>query len=560
MAGPGAASSRKQTPVTFLRRRSLLSPEVRTVPLLALSGLLSTLSACDDDDPPVDPARVVTRSGPVRGTVTDEVRVFQGIPFAAPPVGDLRFRAPQPVAAWSEDRDATKPGNRCPQPPDAFGAPSNTEDCLFLNVVTPRAASPRHRRPVMVWIHGGMGHVGAGSDHDTRRLAQVGDVVVVSFNYRLGMLGNLSHPGFERSGHFVLEDQQAALRWVRDNIGAFGGDPGNVTLFGESAGATNVCKNIISPLSEGLFHRAIIQSGPCTLSWPENGIFPGTPATGPSRSQAETEAGGVLDAKALGCTDADPVRAAACLRHDVTIQRFIDRVTSATGLGGGYGLPINPVANPVEGGQFNKVPVLIGNTRDESRLFVGLAFDGTENPVTPAMYEALTNSSFGAHGAAVRARYPLSAFRSPSEAWAAVLTDRVWACTTLKSARLFASHMPVHMFEFADPHPVMSPEQPRPSGAWHGSDVAMLLWPVLKPVDEALFTPEQRALSDSMIRYWASFARTGSPNHAGAPEWPRYELSRPYTQSLAPGAGGIGNVDFAAEHHCDFWLAPPFEQ
>ncbi len=192
-------------------------------------------AACPPEAKTADAGAIVrTDSGPVNGTATDEYRAFQGIPYAAPPVGELRWQAPQPPKRWSAPRDATEPGSRCPQLATAeFGYPGSVdEDCLYLDVITPRSARSDRLKPVMVWVHGGGLIAGAGSDYDARRLAVGGDVVVVTVNYRLGLLGFLGHPGLENSGNFGLQDQQAALRWVRRNAAAFGGDPDNVTLRG----------------------------------------------------------------------------------------------------------------------------------------------------------------------------------------------------------------------------------------------------------------------------------------------------------------------------------------
>lgn len=202
--------------------------------LAAVVACVAAVSACAA---PVRQAGavVITDTGPVLGAIAEGYRLFQGIPYAAPPVGELRWAPPQPVVPWSAPRDGTKPGNVCAQlPSPAADITSEQEDCLYLNVTAPDAPAPL---PVMVWIHGGTGANGAGSYFDPHRLALGGDVVVVTLNYRLGIFGAFGYPGLDGSGTFGLADQQAALRWVQRNIAAFGGDPGNVTLFGESYGA-----------------------------------------------------------------------------------------------------------------------------------------------------------------------------------------------------------------------------------------------------------------------------------------------------------------------------------
>ena len=219
-------------------------------------------------------AVVHTTSGAVRGTLAGGYRTFAGIPYAAPPVGRLRWTSPQKAKTWTGTRDATQPGNACPQTAGFLGDPaSDTEDCLYLNVTTPRNTG-ENKLPVMFWIHGGGFYSGSGSLYGAQRLATEGNVIVVTLNYRLGVFGFLAHPALDgkthKSGDYGLEDQQAALRWVHDNAKAFGGDAGNVTLFGESAGGISTCSHLAAPASKGLFQRAIIQSGPCTLEgqWP----------------------------------------------------------------------------------------------------------------------------------------------------------------------------------------------------------------------------------------------------------------------------------------------------
>jgi para-nitrobenzyl esterase len=483
--------------------------------------------------------------------VTDEYRTFQAIPYAAPPVGELRWQAPQPPQPWSAPRDATKPGNRCAQSafPQFDSPDSVAEDCLYLNVTTPRLARHDRPKPVMVWLHGGGFVGGAGSDYDARRLTVGGDVMVVTVNYRLGMLGFFGHPGLDDSGSFGLQDQQAALRWVRRNAAAFGGDPSNVTLFGESAGGWSTCAQLTSPSAAGLFHRVIVQSGSCTADWPRNGLVRGAPAGSPWTPRSQAEASGLSVAAGLGC--ADPATAAACLRR-VAVPELLS-VEQTARLGPAFDtrvLPESP-ARALSQGQFHRVPVISGATRDESRLFVAL----WGQPITPQGYRELLDEAFGNQAEQVVARYPLNAYDTPGLAWAAVLTDRVWVCPTLTDDRLFAKRVPTYGYEFADrqapaPFPVSAGF---PLGAYHSSELAYLF--SLVDVNVSL-TPDQQRLSDQMIRYWARFAATGNPNGSGLAHWPRFDDTKPAVpniQSLAPGADGIRPVDVAAEHHCNFW-------
>ena len=312
-----------------------------------------------------DPAVVQTDAGPVRGTVTDDHRLFQGIPYAASTAGELRWRPPQPVRPWTQVRDATRPGPMCPQQRSSYAeVASLAEDCLCLNVVVPRTAGPQ--RPVMVWIHGD-GAIGAGSFFDARRLATVGDVMVVTINYRLGIFGAFGYPGLEGSGAFGLQDQQAALGWVARNAASFGGDPGNVTVFGESYGGLSTSAHLVAPGSAGLFQRAIVQSGFALMDLPAGGIFPGLPAVAwyGWRASAEVEALGAAVAAQLGCADA--ATAVACLRG-VPVPELFAHAQPFQPFGFGNRVLPEVPAQALRDGRFHRVPVISGGTRDEHRL------------------------------------------------------------------------------------------------------------------------------------------------------------------------------------------------
>ncbi|WP_218951882.1 carboxylesterase/lipase family protein [Amycolatopsis anabasis] len=490
-------------------------------------------------------AVVRTDSGPVRGTVAPEYRTFQKVPFAAPPTGELRWRSPQPSRPWSEPRDATKPSSPCAQAYSGDPRPTD-EDCLYLNVTTPRSAGHGRPKPVMVWLHGGGNSYGTAADFDAQRLATRGDVVVVTTNYRQGVFGFLAHPGLAGSGAFGLEDQQAALRWVRRNAAAFGGDPGNVTLFGESGGAFDVCAQLTAPGARGLFHRAIAQSGSCATTWPANGIVYGQPASSPWLSLARSEANGVAFAGRFGC--ADPATAAACLRRVPAAELAKDPETSGltTVAFGTRVLPENP-PDALRQGRFHRVPVMWGTTRDEGRLSAAYS----PQPFTEEQYQRMLGEAFGEQASRVAARYPSSAYGSPALAWSAVATNRVWSCPQLTDDRLLAGRTPVYTYEFADrnaPQGYFRFPPDLPSGAFHFSEVPYLFDVV---GFAAKFTPEQQRLADRMIGYWTRFAATGDPNGRDLPKWSPFRNSN--AQSLAPGDGGIRPVDLAAEHDCGFW-------
>ncbi|GAB3729591.1 carboxylesterase family protein [Amycolatopsis oliviviridis] len=500
---------------------------------LALSvvtfGALTTAVAEAGESPVVR-----TDSGPVRGVNTSEYRSFQGIPFAAPPVGDLRWAPPKRPEPWTAVRDASKPGPRCAQGPGLGSAPSDDEDCLYLNVISPAKATHKPR-PVLVWVHGGGFTSGAGSDYDFKRMALGGDVVVVTVNYRLGVFGFFGHPELGRdSGVFGLQDQQAALRWVQRNARAFGGDPRNVTLFGESAGAMSTCAQLASPSAAGLFHRAIIQSGPCTLSWPDGGFFPGVPAGTPYLPRATVEAMGADAAKKLGCADV------ACLRR-LPVKDLVNQPLATPAFDTAL-LPEHPAA-ALKAGHFARVPVLTGVTRDEARLFVALY---PEQPFTEEHYQELLRTAFGEKAPLVAARYPSAKHGSPAMAFADAMTDRIWGCPQVGTERSLRERTRTFGYEFADRDapPLLPPPPGMHMGASHGSELPYLSDLTGIPVK---LTPAQQELAAQMIRYWTGFARTGDPNGEDLPKW----RPSPRTQSLAPGE--IRPVDLAAVHDCAFW-------
>lgn len=531
----------------------------RRVRTAALAGVLA-LSAVTAVAPPTSarPASdagvvALTSSGVVVGAVDGDVLRFRGIPYAAPPVGALRWRAPQPPPRWSGARPAVESGPPCaqvdPARPDALLAGSS-EDCLHLDVTTPPGAG---NRPVMVWVHGGGNTSGSGADYDPARMAARGDVVVVTINYRLGVFGFFGHPGLAGSGTFALQDQQAALRWVRDNAAAFGGDPRNVTVFGESAGGIDVCAQLTSPGSAGLFDRAILQSGSCLTLVP---TFPGPDGSvrlstkGFWTPASENRSRGTTLAAALGCSGPEAI---TCLRGQD--PGHVIGALARTDLGFGPAhhtavLPQDP-ASALRHGRFHRVPVLSGNTRDEARLTT-MIVELLTGPVTPDRYRAALRSTFGDHAAqAVERLYPVPPDGDAGLAFATMDTDRVFACPQLATGRALAGRTRTHGYEFADPGaPTFSPYySTRPAGAAHASELAYLFdlrnGGPYQGLDPAELTPPQRELGDAMIDIWTGFARTGRTT------WPTF----PAVRSLAPHDSGP--VDAWAAHHCDFWSALP---
>jgi para-nitrobenzyl esterase len=484
---------------------------------------------------------VQTADGAVRGTQGYGLRLFQGIPYAAAPVGERRFRAPQRVEPWSGVRDATRPGSQCAQlnrgrNPESFG-----EDCLYLNVTTPAGGNARRGDlPVMVWIHGGSFVFGTGANYDASQLALQGDAVVVTINYRLGPLGFLAHPalsaeaGADGSGNLALQDQQAALRWVRENAAAFGGDPSRVTVFGESAGAASVCANLVSPASSGLFSRAIAQSYSCAQDL---------------ATRERAEAAGVAFAARVGCTDA--ATAAACLRGKGA-EELLRAWSGGAFVVGGPLLPLQP-RRALETGNHAQVPFMHGNNRDENTLFAPLGY-GTA--ITSERYAEIIRTLYGANADEVLARYPASAYPSPIAALSRVQSDAPGALGTcthvlayeLASARRSSAR--VFAYQFRDRTAPPYVDFPGlEEGAQHATELSYLFPRLLG----AGLTREQERLSFAMVEYWTNFARRGTPNAAGLPTWPRYREPRDVLGLALPEQGGIRPVDVAAESQCDFW-------
>ncbi|MFC0629364.1 carboxylesterase/lipase family protein [Kribbella deserti] len=473
-----------------------------------------------------DESVVRTATGAVRGSLSPDNRVFLGIPYAAPPTGDLRWRAPRPPTAWSGVRDATKVSEQCVQAGRMGGPPSGSEDCLYLNVWTPRRVNPA--KPVMVFLHGGGFVSGSGRFYDPKRLLAQ-DVLVVTLNYRLGALGYLKHPSLKDpyAGNFGLADQQAALRWVQTNIAAFGGDPRNVTLWGESAGAFSTCAQLAAPAARGLFHKAIVQSGPCA-----NNLV--TKRVAEQRGlKAAADVGCGVPHTAEACLRAKPALAFAGLNeHRVGVNRYTsDRPWMP--VVGTPALPLQPVAADV--------PMILGGTKDEMRGFVSNLL-----PMTAEEYPGEVHAVFGDDAPAVLEAYPASRYSSPAVALATALSDEgamLGACTQLETAR--ASRRPVYGYEFAEDSGRFVGDHPL--GAYHGSDVPYFFGSTVPPGPGSPppLTSLQQVLADKLAGYWTTFARTGVPG----PEWSDFRSG----SVLSVSTSEVGPIDLAKAHNCRFW-------
>lgn len=480
------------------------------------------------------PDPVLTESGPVQGVAEKGLMVYKGIPFAAAPLGELRWRAPQPAPKWTAVRAADKFG---PDPYQGDGKNGVSEDCLYLNIWTP-AKSPGEKVPVLVWIYGGGFSFGSTSTpvHNGEHLARKG-VVLVSINYRVGPLGFLAHPELSGesprhvSGNYGLLDQIAGLRWVQRNIAAFGGDPDRVTIFGESAGGISVSMLCASPEAKGLFRGAISQSGG-SFGPVRRTTYPGENM----RRLAWAEESGVAYARKAG------VDSIAALRQ-------LPPEKLPAGWGSGAAWPIvdgwvipDDQHKLYEAGRYNDVDILVGYNSDE-----GLSFAREK---TPAEYRTNVEQRYGQYAEKLIAAYPAGADSVPKSARNlmrdAAFGWQTWAWATLQAhtgkAQVFLYHFDQH-----PSHPAGSPEADH--GMAHGMDVPYVFQTLDR--NDARLTPGDWAISETVSTYWTNFAKRGDPNGPGAPAWPRYtEADRRvmYFKDVAtpgpvPGAEALAVLD-----------------
>ncbi len=445
------------------------------------------------------------------------VRVYKGIPFAAPPVGKLRWSEPQPVPKWKGVRSAAKFGDVCIQPPGKGrlniavlpDSPPMSEDCLYLNVWTP-AANANEKRPVMVWFFGGAFTEGAGSVplYDGDALARKG-VVVVTMNYRLGPYGFFAHPALtadsphKASGNYGLMDMLASLKWVRANIAAFGGDPRNVTVFGQSAGAMAIASLVASPQSKGLFARAVSESG----AWMGLGYSPAM------RTRGDAEKVGLDAADQAGVHTAEELRA-------MSTEKVTSDFRSAGMIVDGWVIPEDPSKTYMAGRQ-NAVDVLVGSNRDESFF---------QAKVTPETFEQQARMRWGDLADDYLAVYPHS---TPEEA--ARSTAEAFRDGAFWHMRLYADYQVKRgnrawLFYFTQnpPAPAGQPELP----ATHATEVPYVfnnlgklpLFPDRSSPDLAAASAPDHRVADEMSSYWVNFARSGDPNGAGLPQWQPHEV------------------------------------
>jgi para-nitrobenzyl esterase len=491
--------------------------------------------------PSPDAPRVATETGTVEGRLAGAVHAFLGIPYAAAPVGQRRWRPPEPAAPWQGIRQANAHGPSAWQPvaPEGFGPWTRefvvqdgvSEDCLYLNVWAP-ASSRGGACPVLVWIHGGAFCQGSGSVpiYDGRALAAQG-VVVVSINYRLGVLGFLAHPDLAQEGpssgygNFGLQDQIAALQWIRANIAAFGGDPGAVTIAGQSAGALSVHMLVASPLAQGLFHRAIAQSGP--------------PILVPIKTRAQAEADGLAFAAELNQAGVQALRAMSADDLTRTLSpglRFMPMID-------GVLLPDWPPQSSPDAADC-PVPMIVGQTADENS---GLDPDyGSDDPAALAvllqrMHGQRAPQAAAAYLAAANGQTAAACRAASSDLWLAALWH--WADHRVRTVR---QPIFVYLFDHVPPGPDASRY-----GAFHTADVPYVL-ATLDAAPQRGYSDVDRAVSALASAYWLNFVKSGDPNGAGLPVWPELHPATPKLLRIAhepATADMLSAMAWEAVHH-----------
>lgn len=499
--------------------------------IICAAGIAAlALAACSSENSgPAEPSEaeasapvVTVAQGEVQGVTEGEINVYRGIPFAAPPVGELRWKPPAPPAAWEGVRDASAFGPSCIQPPvpptSVYYDPpqESSEDCLSLNIWAPAEAE---NAPVIVWIHGGSLRIGGAAQpvYEGTAYAERG-VILVSVNYRLGVLGWIAHPDLMAespeglSGNYGLMDQIAALEWVQENIAAFGGDPSNVTIMGESAGALSVTYLLTSPPAEGLFDKAIIQSTN-TRNFPELG-----------QASYDLPAAETVGAELFDTLDLDTLEAARAVdAQNITTRSTLAGYAPSGTVDGKY-VP-RQLNELFDEGAFAKVPVLAGFTSGEARTYRMLL---PKKPETPEAYEAAIRARYGDRTEAFLALYPAD---DMMESMLAVNRDNVFGWSTERVVRSASrAGQPSYLYVFDYCYPEM---EARDLCAFHASEVPFVFGTVAKtgayppewpkpPVEEA------EVLAGVMVDYWASFAATGTPSSENGPAWAPYSEGEAY--------------------------------
>lgn len=542
---------------------------IRSAVLLGTLGVLGcgegggTIAGTDagalmaDTGAGADPTLVAVESGLLRGREEDGAHAFLGVPFAAPPVGELRLAAPRPLEPWEGERSAEEHPPACAQYNWGGVDPSyqGVEDCLYLNVWTPADRAPDARLPVLFFIHGGGNMGGSASEpiahyaetypgdttvmYEGARLAARGEAVVVVTNYRLGPLGFLAHTllGIEESGNFGILDQVAALAWVQRNIEAFGGDPTRVLLFGQSGGAYDTCMHMTSPRSEGLFSRAMMMSGICYAH---------------PLALMETYTRDFLEE--VGCAGRSDVL--ACLREQEDPRPLVTAMSAGPiGLGqfrihpyvDGSLIPEQPFT-ALEEGRHADVPFVIGTTSEE----YAHRYEGVTDATLPTALQGVIGCAPGTpQYQRVLELYPRASYPTARALVVDVVSDRNLTCTSRRIARVMTEQSaPVYRYQFRR---ALSTDLRRGDGAYHASDLFFLFQHMEGGPFDA--NDEDRIVQEHMLGYWTRFAESGDPSGAGATAWPEYDPDVERFLAIDVTTREEARLDQA---QCDFWdtLAP----
>jgi para-nitrobenzyl esterase len=529
------------------------------VGLAAIYAITSASIANASKDPIPKPPTVHTKEGRVIGSTVNGINEFLGIPYAKAPVGALRWRPPRAHGLFSGGvLEANKFGSACIQPDYA----ASSEDCLYLNVYTPASAVPSSALPVMVWIHGGALVKGDAAEFDPTVLVQQG-VIVVTINYRLGFFGFFAQSAIDAEkhlhGNYGLMDQQFAMQWVQKNIAGFGGDPSEVTIFGESAGGESVYANVASPTAAKLFRGAISESGANVFQSLFDLII--TVAAGETTGTPAVPSGSAI-ATSVGCT---AHHIAECLRavpaatliglEPMAVHPFVDGTVLTQTPGAAFA-----------SGEFNRVPLISGSNHDEYRYFIAEQYDlAPAGPLTDMEYPTAVSSvvrqpvESSMVESLVNTEYPLSNYPPPMGysvsaplALGALGTDFMFACSVRNANLSLANYVPVYAYEFNDENaPSVFPPLSFPPGDCHTIELQYLF-----VTDPTPLTGDEITLSDTMIGYWTQFAKTLNPNSTGAPTWPQYSAGGSIESLVSPTPATETDAGFDSDHQCSsYWNA-----
>ena len=540
-----------------IRRRAAAGSLAAAVLALIAPGAVHAASshAASTTSPACDANTTVqTDKGSVCGVTSDGITTYFSVPYAAAPVGNLRWRPPRPHARWSGVLASTQEAVECTNVFGQLTHANSSEDCLNLKIMVPAGTKPGAKLPVMFEFHGG-GFLGEARTDDGSNLVHTGDVVYVYVNYRLGILGFLADKALgPHSGDYGLEDQQAGLRWVKQNISHFGGDPRNVTVFGESAGGASTCAQVASPTARGLFQKAISVSG--FYNYQNNIVWSKADCKSHYFTEAQAQKAGARFAAKVGCGHVADV--AACLRAVPAATLLADGGQVGDPTAGGT---IGPIINgttlrmsPVTAlttGHANHVTLITDVGRDEFNGGVYTNSFGSHIVVaeTPAQYRTLVREQFGRLARTVERLYPLRRFESPYTAYRTIMADSASVCPMLQLDRKTSKFMPVYSDINADSDNPAGEDVTVVNGAQHSGTNGLVHF------DTSQLDADQAALQLQLLREWTHLAWTGNPVAPHTPAWDRYTAAGHPLMTLQPGdtSATVPSSFYASQHNCAFW-------